>query len=49
VPSFSSNKPSIVLDDDDIIESDSDIEDDLDPDLDSKKAATGVCLLKFKK
>ena len=53
-PSFSSNKPSIVLDDDDIIESDSDIEDsDLDPDLEpkkeTKKAATGVCLLKFKK
>lgn len=53
VPSFSSNKPSIVLDDDDIIESDSDIEDDIVDDLDSKKepkkAATGVCLLKFKK
>ena len=46
-PSFYSNKPSIVLDDDDIIESDTD--DDLDPDLDSKKASTGVCLLKFKK
>jgi superfamily II DNA or RNA helicase len=52
-PSFSSNKPSIVLDDDDIIEYDSDIEDDIVDDLDSKKetkkAATGVCLLKFKK
>ena len=46
-PSFSSNKPSIVLDDDDIIESDTDS--DLDPDLEPKRAATGVCLLKFKK
>ena len=59
VPSCS-NKSSIVLDEDVESDLDSDIESDLDPELDPldskkesknecKKAATGVCLLKFKK